>query len=81
MRGKLEQTHFETDEEAYEVVRKGKAWGALIFSQNYSESLVERTEYGQNAETYVVDAAELDVRLDMSSEFSSALLPVTGMII
>lgn len=70
MREKFKQTHFVTDEEAFEVVRRGKAWGALVFSHNYSESLVERTEYGQNADAYVVDAAELNVRLDMSSWFS-----------
>lgn len=40
-----------------------------MFSHNYSESLVERTEYGQNANSHVVDAAELNVKLDMSSEF------------
>jgi hypothetical protein len=63
------QTHFGTDEEAYESVRRGKAWGALIFSSNYSESLVDRTEYGQNVPDSVLDAAELNVKLDMSSEF------------
>lgn len=67
-------THFATDEEAYEVVRRGKAWGALIFSQNYSESLVERTEYGQNVASYVVDAAELNVKLDMSNQQIGTLL-------
>lgn len=70
MRATLKQTHYGTDEEAFEVVRRGKAWGALIFSHNYSESLVERVEYGQNAEDHVIDAAELNVKLDMSSWFS-----------
>lgn len=63
------QTHFGTDEEAYESVRRGKAWGALIFASNYSESLVDRTEYGQNVPNSVLDAAELNVKLDMSSKF------------
>lgn len=49
-------------------MRLGKAWGSLVFSHNYSESLVERTEYGQNAEDYVVESATLDVQLDMSSK-------------
>lgn len=69
-RQKFQQTHFGTEEEAYEVVRRGKAWGALVFSHNYSESLVERTEYGQNVDSYTVDSAELNVKLDMSSEIS-----------
>ena len=63
------QTHFRSDEEAFESVRRGKAWGALIFSSNYSESLIDRTEYGQNVPNGVLDAADLNVRLDMSSEF------------
>lgn len=56
------------------MVRRGKAWGALIFSQNYSESLVERTEHGQNVDRYVVDAAELNVKLDMSSKICAKLI-------
>lgn len=56
------------------MVRRGKAWGALIFSQNYSESLVERTEHGQNVDSYVVDAAELNVKLDMSSKICAELI-------
>lgn len=51
-------------------MRRGKAWGSLVFAHNYSESLVERTEYGQNVEDYVVESAELDVHLDMSSKLN-----------
>lgn len=57
-----------TDEDAIERVRRGAAWGALIFSSNYSESLVERTERGQSAEDYIIDNAAVTVRLDMSSK-------------
>ena len=64
---KFKQTHFGTDEEAFEWVRRGKAWGAMVFSHNYSESLVDRVEYGQNAESHIIDAAQLDVKMDMSS--------------
>lgn len=49
-------------------MRRGKAWGSLSFAHNYSESLVERTEFGQNVEDYIVDSAQLDVQLDMSSK-------------
>lgn len=50
------------------MVRRGQAWGSLIFASNYSESLFKRTEYGQNVEDSIIDSAMLDVRLDMSSE-------------
>lgn len=49
-------------------MRLGKAWGSLVFSHNYSESLWERTEYGQNIEDSVLNAADLNVKLDMSSK-------------
>jgi len=51
-------------------VRQGKAWGALIFSHNYTDSLVERTEYGQNVPDSILEAAEMTVKLDMSSKLS-----------
>jgi hypothetical protein len=62
------QKFYESDQEAAESVRRGKAWGSLVFAQNYSESLVERTEYGQNVEDYTLESATVDVQLDMSSE-------------
>jgi hypothetical protein len=63
-----QQQFYASEKEANEVVRRGKAWGALSFSHNYTESLVERTEYGQNVEDYTVNSAMLDVNLDMSSK-------------
>lgn len=53
------------------MVRRGKAWGALVFSSNYSESLVERTEGGRDVDDIVVEGAELVVKLDMSSQLLS----------
>ncbi|CAO1389625.1 unnamed protein product [Diamesa hyperborea] len=67
-------THFATDEEAFEVVRRGKAWGALVFSSNYSESLVERTEGGRDVDDIIVEGAELVVKLDMSNSQIGTLL-------
>lgn len=62
------QKYYENEELAAGEVRKGKAWGSLAFSHNYSESLKERTEYGQNVEDYIINAADLNVQLDMSSK-------------
>jgi hypothetical protein len=64
----ISQQFFGTEEEAREVVRRGKAWGALSFAHNYTDSLVERTDFGQNAPDYILESAELNVNLDMSSK-------------
>lgn len=39
----------------------------MIFSGNYSESLVERTEAGRYAEDYTLEASDINIRMDMSS--------------
>lgn len=51
-------------------MRRGKAWGSLSFANNYTESLVERTDYGQNVEDYILESAEMSVHLDMSSKLN-----------
>ncbi|CAD7092081.1 unnamed protein product [Hermetia illucens] len=66
--------YYETEQDAFEEVRKGKAWGALVFASNYSESLVERTEAGRSAENATIDASEVEVRLDMSNQQISTML-------
>lgn len=49
-------------------MERGRAWGALVFRQNYSESLVERTENGRFTDEAVIESSDVTVRLDMSSE-------------
>lgn len=49
-------------------MRRGRAWGALVFPQNYSESLIERIEMGRYAEEWVIESSDVTVRLDMSSK-------------
>lgn len=62
------QKMFNTDEEAHEEVKRGRAWGSIVFQSNYSESLVERVEGGRYASDYTIEASDVDVRLDMSSK-------------
>lgn len=68
------QEHFANDAEAFYEVKRGRAWGALVFQQNYSESLVERTEAGRYAEDWVLEASNVEVKLDMSSKFRKSPL-------
>lgn len=51
-------------------MRRGRAWGSVVFRSNYSESLVERVEGGRYASDYTIEASDVDVRLDMSSKIT-----------
>lgn len=68
--GQLQQL-YESDEAAYKEVERGRAWGAMIFQNNYTDSLVERTEQGRYAEDYTIDASDIAVKLDMSSKYAT----------
>lgn len=65
------QAFYNTEEETFEEVRRGRAWGSLIFKSNYTTSLVDRTENGRYAEDATIEASDVDIRMDMSSKFSS----------
>lgn len=60
--------HYDTAEAAYEQVRRGWAWGSMIFTSNYSDALKERSEEGRFATDEALAASEIEVRLDMSGE-------------
>ncbi|XP_032592971.1 ABC transporter G family member 20 [Drosophila grimshawi] len=62
------------DEDAYEEVRRGRAWAALVLQSNYTSSLVERVEEGRYAEDATVEASDLGVRMDWSNQQISTLL-------
>ncbi|KAI8121739.1 hypothetical protein FF38_00340 [Lucilia cuprina] len=67
-------TFTSSDEEANEMVRRGQAWGSLVFADNYTESLVERTENGRYTDDATVESSDLNVKLDMSNQQISTLL-------
>lgn len=62
------QKFFQTEEEANTEVRRGNAWGSLVFDKNYTNALNERVESGRYADNATIDASDVNVRLDMSSE-------------
>lgn len=63
----IPQQLFQTEEEAINQVSRGKAWASMIFSHNYSEALVERSENIRSVEEWTLDAASVAVSMDMSS--------------
>jgi hypothetical protein len=49
-------------------VQKGRAWGALYFSYNYSETLMERLQDARYASELVLDQSSVMAQMDMSSK-------------
>lgn len=60
---------FDTEESAFKAVKLGKAWGALSFTTNYSSSLRERIEEGQQATDLMLDDSIVSIWLDESSNY------------
>ncbi|PNF21464.1 ABC transporter G family member 23 [Cryptotermes secundus] len=65
---------FEFEEESLEAVQKGRAWGALYFSSNYSHSLKERLEEARYASELIVNDSNVIVQMDMSNQHIGHLL-------
>lgn len=59
---------FDSDQAAYDEVKRGHAWGSLVFPSNFTQGLSNRVDYGANVDNFSIDASEIEIRLDMSSE-------------
>ncbi|XP_030375746.1 ABC transporter G family member 20 [Scaptodrosophila lebanonensis] len=62
------------DEAAYDEVRRGRAWAALVFQPNYTSALVERTEMGRYAENDTIEESDLGIRMDWTNQQISTLM-------
>lgn len=51
-----------------EAVRRGHAWGALYFTENFTDALVARMALGKDSDAETLDQSEIRVWLDMSSK-------------
>lgn len=40
----------------------------MVFKSNYSQSLVNRTEAGRDADNHTIEESDVEIRLDMSSK-------------
>lgn len=60
--------YYETPEEAQDAVRSGNAWGALYFTENFTDALVARMALGKDADEETLDQSEVRVWLDMSNQ-------------
>jgi len=59
---------FSDVESAKGAVRSGHAWGALYFTDNYTDALVARAALWKDADNETLDQSEMRVWLDLSSK-------------
>jgi len=57
---------------AIDAVRTGDAWGALYFTENFTDALVARMALGRESDDETLDQSEVRVWLDMSSKYRTA---------
>lgn len=63
------KTYYPDPESAVGAVKRGDAWGALYFTENFTDALVARLALGKDADDETLDQSEIRVWLDMSSKF------------
>jgi hypothetical protein len=56
-------------ESARAAVNNGQAWGAIYFTENYTDALVARTALWKDADNETLDQSEMRVWLDLSSKY------------
>lgn len=60
--------YYPTKDAALQAVRDGNAWGALYFTENFTDALVARIALGRDADDETLDQSEIRVWLDMSNQ-------------
>lgn len=70
----LEFLNYNNEIEARNAIEDGKAWGAITFPSNYSDSLRARLEEGRDAADWDVEYANMDIVMDMSNQQIGQLL-------
>jgi len=63
----LKKDYFDDEESAFRAVKRGKAWGAISFTSNYSTSLKQRMDDGTDATEWALDDSVVSIWLDESS--------------
>jgi len=60
--------YYNSPESAVHAVEVGDAWGALYFTENFTDALVARMALGREADNETLDQSEMRVWLDMSNQ-------------
>ncbi|XP_071445179.1 ABC transporter G family member 20-like [Hetaerina americana] len=61
-------------ESAFDAVRQGKAWGAVVIPENFTKALTARREDGPESERSLIDSGDVEIHLDMTSQQLSTLV-------
>lgn len=70
----IEKEYYPTAELAIAAVESGNAWGAMYFTENFTDALVARMALGREADEETLDQSEIRVWLDMSNQQIGILL-------
>lgn len=68
------QIYTETENEAYDLVKHGKAWAAFYFTANYSSAYKTKVFDQGYSEDWTVDNSEIKVRWDGTSKIPPTTL-------
>lgn len=60
--------YYADPKDALDAVKSGDAWGALYFTENFTDALVARIALGRGSDDETLDQSEIRVWLDMSSK-------------
>lgn len=72
-KSRVDLVSYGTEDEARDAVEKGDAWGAITFPSNYTESLEVRINDGKYADDWSIDYSNVEITMDMSSEFTTKI--------
>ncbi|XP_065225669.1 ABC transporter G family member 20 isoform X3 [Planococcus citri] len=62
------QDYYKEPDSAINAVRSGDAWGAIYFTENFTDALVARMALGKEADNETLDQSDVRVWLDMSNQ-------------
>lgn len=68
------QEYYDDIDSAKQAVSDGNAWGAMYFSDNFTDALVARIALGRDADDETLEQSEIKVWLDMSNQQIGILL-------
>ncbi|XP_030757692.1 ABC transporter G family member 20 isoform X2 [Sitophilus oryzae] len=64
----ITKVYYPSLESAKAAVKSGEAWGALHFTENFTDALVARIALGKDSDEETLDQSEIRVHLDMSNQ-------------
>ncbi|KAF2903928.1 hypothetical protein ILUMI_02243 [Ignelater luminosus] len=70
----IQKVYYPDTASAVKAVKNGDVWGALHFTENFTDALVARMALGKDADDETLDQSEVRVWLDMSNQQIGVIL-------